>query len=134
MDKNLLNDLEVAPRSVVMQAARQLAETLGDTSQFKEFEQSYLAFRQDTKTQGIIQEFQKKQAAMKGIKSSSAVSKEDQKELERLQEQFNQQSTVIRYSNAQRVLVQISQQIGDQLSDAIGIDFASACQTGGCCG
>ena len=28
------NDLEVAPRSAVMQAAKQFAETLGDTPQF----------------------------------------------------------------------------------------------------
>lgn len=134
MDKNLLNDLEVAPRSVVMQAARQLAEIVGNTTQFKEFEQSYLEFRQDAETQQIIQEFQKKQSSLKALPQLNAVSEEDQKELQRLQDQFNQQSTVIRYSNAQRVLVQISQQIGDQLSEAVGMDFASSCQTGGCCG
>ena len=128
------NDLEVASRSVVMQAAKQFAETLGDTPQFQEFEQSYFAYRQDSEAQNAIREFQKKQASLKALLMLNAVSDEDQQELHRLQDRFYQQPTVIQYTKAQEELVAISQEIGDLLSKIIGLDYGTSCKTGGCCG
>lgn len=128
------NDLEVAPRSVVMQAARQFAETLGETPQFRDFLQSHFNFRQDTDAQSAIREFQNKQASLKALLMLNAVSDEDQQELQRLQEQFYHQPSVLQYGKAQEELVAICQEIGDQLSNAIGLDYASSCRSGGCCG
>jgi hypothetical protein len=73
MDKTTWNDLEVAPKSAVMQAAKQFAEAMGDTPQFKEFEQAYFNYRQDTEAQQAIQEFQKKQASLKALLILKAV-------------------------------------------------------------
>jgi cell fate (sporulation/competence/biofilm development) regulator YlbF (YheA/YmcA/DUF963 family) len=128
------NDLEVASKSVVMQAAKQFAETLGDASQFREFEQSYFDFRRDAEAQSAIQEFQKKQASLKALLMLNAVSEEDRQELQRLQDRFNHQLSVLRYAKAQEELVAISQEIGDLLSKAIGLDYGASCKTGGCCG
>ena len=134
MDDTTRNDLEISPRSAVMQAAKQFAETLGDAPQFKEFEQSYFAYRHDVQAQSAIQEFQKKQASLKALLMLNAVSEEDQQELQRLQERFSQQPSVLRYAKAQDGLVAISQEIGDLLSNAIGLDYGASCKTGGCCG
>ena len=134
MDHTTWNDLEVAPRSAVMQSAKQFAETLGDTPQYRDFEQSYFNFRKDTEAQSAIQEFQKKQASLKALLMLNAVSEEDRQELQRLQERFIQQPSVLRYTKAQEELVAISQEIGDLLSKAIGLDYGASCKTGGCCG
>ena len=134
MDHTTWNDLEVAPRSAVMQSAKQFAETLGDTPQYRDFEQSYFNFRKDTEAQSAIQEFQKKQASLKALLMLNAVSEEDRAELQRLQERFIQQPSVLRYTKAQEELVAISQEIGDLLSKAIGLDYGASCKTGGCCG
>jgi cell fate (sporulation/competence/biofilm development) regulator YlbF (YheA/YmcA/DUF963 family) len=134
MSDTTWNDLEVAPRSAVMQAAKQFAETLGETPQYKEFEQSYFVYRQDEETQNAIREFQKKQASLKALLILNAVSQEDQQELQRLQDRFYRQPSALRYTQAQGELIAISQEIGDLLSKAIGIDFGSSCRTGGCCG
>ena len=134
MDHTTWNDLEVAPRSAVMQSAKQFAETLGDTPQYREFEQSYFNFRKDTEAQSAIQEFQKKQASLKALLMLNAVSEEDRQELQRLQERFIQQPSVLRYTKAQEELVAISQEIGVLLSKAIGLDYGASCKTGGCCG
>jgi hypothetical protein len=61
------NDLDVAPGSVVMQTAKQFAETLSATSQFQEFEQSYVSYKQDSEAQNAIREFQKKQSSLKAM-------------------------------------------------------------------
>ncbi len=128
------NDLEVASPTVVMQAARQFAEVLSGTPQFKEFEQAYYNFRQDAEAQSTIREFQKKQASLKAMLMLNAVSEEDRRELQRLQDQFSHRPSVMRYAKAQEELISISQEIGDLLSKATGLDYGSACQKGGCCG
>jgi cell fate (sporulation/competence/biofilm development) regulator YlbF (YheA/YmcA/DUF963 family) len=128
------NDLEVAPKSAVMQAARQFAQALADTAQFKAFEQGYYNFRQDDEAQSAIQSFQKKQVSLKALLMLNAISAEDQQELQTLLDRVNQRPSVIEYSQAQNALIVISQEIGDQLSKAIGLDYGNSCRTGGCCG
>ena len=134
MSETIWNDLEVTSKSVVMQAAKQFAETLGDTPQFREFEQSYFDFRQDAEAQNAIQEFQKKQASLKASLILKAVSNEDQQELQRLQNRFYKKPSVLRYTKAQEELIAISQEIGDLLSKTIGLDYGASCKSGGCCG
>ena len=128
------NDLEVASKEVVMQAARLFAEALADTPQYQAFEQALFTFRQDAQAQSAIQDFQNKQASLKGLLMLNAVSAEDRQELQALADRVNQQPSVIAYSQAQNDLVAISQELGDLVSNAIGLDYASVCRTGGCCG
>lgn len=134
MDKTTVNDLEVTPKSAVMQAARQFAETLGNTPQFREFEKSYFDYRDDKEVQKAIEEFKKKQASLEALLMLNAVSEDDRKELKRLKERFFQQPSVLRYTTAREELMAISQEIGDLLSKAIGLDYGASCKTGGCCG
>ena len=47
MSDKAINDIEVAPTSVVKQSARNFASVLAETSQFKTFEQAAERFRQD---------------------------------------------------------------------------------------
>ncbi|MHB8086989.1 MAG: YlbF family regulator [Anaerolineaceae bacterium] len=134
MDKTINNDIEVAPRSVVLKSANEFAQTLGETPQFTEFLKSHFDFRQDVDAQNIQQEYQKKQASLKAVLMLNAASDEDRKELQNLQERFNQRPSVIRFIKAQDDLIAICQEIGDLLSKEIGMDYASSCRTGGCCG
>ncbi len=128
------NDLEVASKEVVMQAARHFAEALAETPQYQAFEQALFTFRQDAQAQNAIQEFQKKQASLKGLMMLNAVSAEDRAVLQALADRVNQQPSVIAYNQALTALVAISQDLGDLLSKAIGLDYASVCRIGGCCG
>lgn len=131
------NDLVVASRDVVLQAAKQFAETLAETSQFREFEQAYFDYRQDGEAQSALREFQQKQISVKALRILNAVSEENRQELKRLQDRFSNQHSVLRYAKAQEELVALSQAIGDILSNAIGLDYGTSCspsKTGVCCG
>jgi cell fate (sporulation/competence/biofilm development) regulator YlbF (YheA/YmcA/DUF963 family) len=134
MDDLLWNELETAPRSAVMQAAKQFAEALAGTLEFQNFEQSYIQFQTDSSVQNALQEFQQKQASLKAMLMLNAVSDEDRKELERLQTAFYQQPAVLAHVEAQEVLISICQNIGDLLSGEIGMDYGNSCRSGGCCG
>lgn len=134
MTETSLNDLEIAPTSVVLQTARQLATLFGETPQFQEYEQAYLEFRQDDEAQNALQDIRQKQMDLKALIMLNAISDEDQQEMQRLQNRVNQCPSVIRYNKAQEELIAMGQAIGDLLSQATGIDFGAACKTGGCCG
>lgn len=57
------NDLDLAPRSVVLTAARNFAAALAETPQFIAFEQAADRFQQDQEAQQITQAYQQKQHA-----------------------------------------------------------------------
>ena len=134
IDNSTWNDIEVAPRSAVMQSAKQFAEILSETPQFREFEQSYFNFRQDTEAQNAIQEFQKKQASLKALLMLNAVSDEDRQDLQRLQERFAQQPSVLRYTNAQEELIKMCLVSVDQLLRAYRLCYGEVWWLVGCCG
>lgn len=129
-----LNELEVSPRSVTMQAARQFAEAFSDLAEYQNFERAYQAFRNDSAAQKALADFQKKQASLKIMIMLNSLSDEDRQELLRLQNEFYSQPTVVSYFQAQRELEAISQSLGDLISAAIGLDYGTSCRTGGCCG
>lgn len=134
MDDTNWNELEVASKSVVMEAARQFVETLSETTQFREFEESYYGYRQNADAQNALQEFQKKQSSLRAMQKLNTLSENDRQVLQQLHDQFYQNQAVQRYAKAQEELTVTCQEIGDLISNAIGLDFGSSCRTGGCCG
>ena len=134
MDETIRTDIEIAPSSVILQTARDFAKILGEISVFTEFMKSHFEFRQDEEAQKIQQEYQKKQASLKAVLMLNAASDEDRKALQNLQEQFNKRPSVIQLIKAQDELVAVCQELGDLISKEIGMDYASSCRSGGCCG
>lgn len=127
------NDLELAPRAVVLSVARDFAAALAETPQFKAFEQAADRFQQDQEAQQITQAYQQKQHALRALLMLNAVSKEEQAELERLHDLFVTHPMVQAYFEAQTELIALCQTLGDALSQAIGLNYAAACGVS-CCG
>jgi len=134
LDNIELNELEVTPRLIVVQAAKKFAEGFAETPEFLEFELAFYNYRQDAEAIKTIQEYQQKQASLKAQLILNDVSDEDDRELKKLKVKFTEQPSVIRYTKAQEALVAISQEVGDLISNVIGIDYGNSCNTGGCCG
>lgn len=130
------NDLEVASKEVVMEAARQFAQAFTETDQYKEFEQSYENFRQDAEAQNALGDLQKKRASLQGLLMLNALGEEEQQELQALENRVRQQPSFQRYTKAQEALITMSQQIGDVISESIGLEYSTSCKTGSgsCCG
>ena len=130
----MFNELEVASKPVVMQTARRFSEALAESEQFKAFEEAYQAFRQDDDVQSAYQALRSQQEALRMMMMLNAVSDEERQAMTKLENQFYSNQTVQRYITAQDALISLCQAVGDILSDAIGLDFGSACRIGGCCG
>lgn len=133
MNDVVYEDIEIAPSSVVMQAARDFAEALSETPQFAAFEKAAFAFHQDEAAQRALQEMQEKQKSLRGLKMLNALSAEQRDELQRLQDAFTNQPVVQAYFKAQDDLAALCQALGDTLSSSIGLNYAAACGSS-CCG
>jgi cell fate (sporulation/competence/biofilm development) regulator YlbF (YheA/YmcA/DUF963 family) len=124
--------LEIAPPSVVSQAARDFARALAATRQFQAFEEAEHKLRTDQTAQRVIVRYQSKQQSMQMALMLNAATAEEQAELERLHEAFLNDSTVAAYLRAQGEATALFQTAADLLSRHIGLSFTAACGPG-CC-
>jgi cell fate (sporulation/competence/biofilm development) regulator YlbF (YheA/YmcA/DUF963 family) len=130
---HVLNDMEIAPPSVVKQAARDFAAVLSETQQFKAFEQAAEVFQQDEVAQRAMQAYESKQQSLRALLMLNVVPAEEQKELEQLRQNFISQPSVVAYLQAQNDLMALSQACADLLSQATGLNYAASCGSS-CCG
>ncbi len=133
MDDKIFDDIEIAPPSVVLSAARDFAAVLAETPQYKAFEQTAERFRQDQAAQQAMEAYRQKQMDYRPLLMLNALSGEQRTELESLQNAFVNQPVVQEYSQAQTELVTLCQALGDALSESIGLNYAAACGVS-CCG
>lgn len=133
MEEKVYENIEIAPSSVVRQAARDFAAALAETPQFKAFEQAAFAFRQIQSAQQAMQAYQQKQQTLRALLMLNTLSTEQYDELDRLKSAFLNQPVVQEYFDAQAELATLCQALGDALSESIGLNYAAACGVS-CCG
>lgn len=133
MKETIEDNLEIAPIEVVMQAARNFAAALAESPQFREFEQAADRLNHDNDAQERIKALQEQQQAWQALIMLNALNPEQKAHLDNLQNSLMNQATVQGYLHAQTELAALCQYIGDQLSEAIGLNYSSACGVS-CCG
>lgn len=133
MENKEFDDIEMAPPSVVLAAARDFAAALAETPQFKLFEQTAERFRQDQVAQQAMGAYREKQMEWRALMMLNALSAEQAAELESLKSAFVDRPVVQEYFKAQTELATLCQALGDTLSESIGLNYATACGVS-CCG
>ncbi len=133
MNDLVYDDIEIAPVEVVKRAAHDFSSALAETPEFKAFEQATDRFRQDETAQQAMQAYQEKQQSLRALLMLNALSVEQRAELEGLHRAFINQPVVREYFQAQTDLAKLCQQLGDMLSESIGLNYAAACGVS-CCG
>ena len=130
---HVMDDMEIAPPSVVKQAARDFAAVLSETAEFKAFEQAARVFQKDEVAQRAMQVHESKQQFLRALIMLNAVPADDKKELEHLQQDFMSQPSVVAYLQAQNNLMALSQACASLLSQATGLNYSASCGSS-CCG
>lgn len=127
-------DTQTRPTETDVQTAtKAFAAALAATPEFQAFEEAAFAFRQDSAAQEAVQAFQEKQRSLQVMQQLGALGQSELDELSRLQQEMLSHTTVNAYIEAQDDLVELCRMAGKALSQAIGLDFVSACRSG-CCG
>ena len=118
MDDKVVHDLETAPPSIVLKAARDFAAALAETPQFKSFEQAAERFRNDQLAQQAMRTYREKQKDLRALIMLNALSAEQQTELESVKNTFLDQPIVQEYFSAQAELASLCKTVGDILSES----------------
>ncbi|HEX2995060.1 MAG TPA: YlbF family regulator [Anaerolineales bacterium] len=133
MEDQTFDNIEIAPPSAVLAAARDFAAALADMPQFKAFEDIAERFRHNLMAQQAMSAYQEKQKAWRALIMLNALSPEQSTELESLKNAFFDQPVVQEYLKAQTDLTTLCQALGDMLSEPVGLNYAAACGVS-CCG
>jgi len=126
------NELEIASREVVFQAARDFTAALAETPQFKAFEDAAEHLHRDEAARRALDAYQSKQQSLQAVLMLNAASEADRAELQRLHAAVVSQPSVAAYVQAQADLMSVCQSVADMLSQAIGLNVAAVCGSG-CC-
>ncbi|NMC11464.1 MAG: YlbF family regulator [Chloroflexi bacterium] len=133
MENMEYENIEIAPLYVVLQAAHDFAAALAETPQYKTFEKTAYAFRQNQAAQQAREAYQQKRKSLNTLLMLNALNDEQRNELEQLQSDFITLPVVQEYIDAQAELVTLCQALGDALSESIGLNYAASCGVS-CCG
>ncbi len=128
-----LNEMEVAPPSVVRAAGRDFAAALAETPQFKAFELAYKSLSHDATTQQDLSAYRAKAESLRALLMLNAVDEPERAELERLKNTYLTRPTVQAYAAAEAELTALCQQVAGMISDAIGLNYTACCGSS-CCG
>jgi cell fate (sporulation/competence/biofilm development) regulator YlbF (YheA/YmcA/DUF963 family) len=129
----VFDNIEIAPVEVVKRAARDFAAALTETPQFKSFEAVAERFRDDPLAKKALAAYEEKQIAWRALSMLNALSDEQKAELEASRVAFVDQPIVQEYFSAQTEMAALCQELGDRLSESIGLNYASSCGVS-CCG
>lgn len=129
----MFDNIEIAPVEVVKRAARDFAAALTETPQFKSFEAVAERFRDDPLAKKALAAYEEKQIAWRALSMLNALSDEQKAELEASRVAFVDQPIVQEYFSAQTEMAALCQELGDRLSESIGLNYASSCGVS-CCG
>ena len=129
---------DLAMTDQVRAATKAFAEALAETPEFQAFEEGAVAFKQDRAAQEAVRVFQEKQRSLQMtevtlvMQQLGMLEQKELDELNRLRGAMMNQPSVRAYVDAQNELTLLCQAAAKELSEAIGLDFASACAPG-CC-
>ncbi len=123
---------DLAMTDEVRAAAKAFAAALAETPEFQAFEEGAVAFKQDRAAQEAVRVFQEKQRSLQMMQQLGMLEQKELDELNRLRGAMMNQPSVRAYVDAQNELILLCQAAAKELSEAIGLDFASACAPG-CC-
>lgn len=128
-----MNEIEIAPPSVVWQATSDFANALAETAQFKAFEQAKDCLHHDDHAQQAFSAYQIKWRSLEALIRLNALGMDDQKELENLRRAYLAEPSITDYFQAQSNLAELCREAADKLSQASGLNFVTACVPS-CCG
>jgi len=117
-----------------MQAARDFAVALVDTSQYQAYQNACEGLDQDSAAQEIIQTFLTRQKEMQISQSLGIATEKDREAFEQLRQAMQDRPSISAYLQAQASLASICQAAGDLLYEHTGINFGSSACSSGCCG
>jgi cell fate (sporulation/competence/biofilm development) regulator YlbF (YheA/YmcA/DUF963 family) len=126
--------MEVMTRTKVMETAREFGEALANCEECLAVEQAEKALRKDREARELLSDYQLTQSSIQRARMwGGRVPKEELDRLKDLETKINSNPVIKNVLDAQKRLQAMLGNLNAEVSDLLGIDFASNSSAGGCC-
>ncbi|HML41201.1 MAG TPA: YlbF family regulator [Bellilinea sp.] len=118
----------------MLEATSNLAENLTQSEAFLRFKMAEAKLNADQEAQLLLTEFSELQRKIRSQRQSDDISESDIKRLRALQSDIGTNDTIQDYEYKKELAVAFLREVNQEISQLLGIDFASLTRrSGGCC-
>jgi len=130
----LKENMTTGARAEIMEAARGFARAIGESSQFREYEQAEGNIREDTTARTLLTEYQEAQETVRMLQSWPEGNSSHNEQFRELEEKVFRHPKLHKYFEGQERLASLIQELNKILREDLGFDFARLAKpAGGCC-
>lgn len=125
--------MQVITRTKVMEAAREFGEALADCEECRVVEEAQQALRKDKEARELLSDYQSTQRSIQMSQMwGERMAKDELNELRSLEAKINSNQFIKNLLDAQKRLQEMLGSLNAEVSNLLGIDFASN-SSAGCC-
>ena len=135
MDKGIvMTSAQNAISATILEATSSLAENLVQSEPFLSLQVADRRLHADQEAMHLLAEFADLQQKIRAQHDSGAISESDIKRLRELQSTFSTNDAIQDHSLAQELAIAFLREVNQEISNLLGVDFASLTRrSGGCC-
>lgn len=124
--------MEFITRTEVMDAAREFGKALADCEECRAVEEAQQALQKDREARRLLSDYQSGQRSIQMARMWGRIAKNELKELKNLEAKVKSNQTIKNLMDAQKRLQEMLVSLNAEISNILGIDFASN-SSAGCC-
>lgn len=118
----------------LLEATYALADNLMQSDPFLHYQEADRKLHTDKESMRLLEEFSELQQKIRAQHNSVGIAENDIKRLRELQLAIGANETIQGRANSQQIAVALLQEVNEEISNLLGIDFASLTRrSGGCC-
>ncbi len=117
----------------VKQAAQVLGQAISNTPALRAYSEASTRLASDEQATGLLDELQRVQAEVRKSQSNGGVSPEDLARLRQLQSDVQANPAIAAFIKAEQNAALYLPQVNREISDLLGVDFATLGRVSGCC-
>jgi cell fate (sporulation/competence/biofilm development) regulator YlbF (YheA/YmcA/DUF963 family) len=115
------------------QVTQSLADHLAASEPFVHYFKARQAFEADPDAQSLLKDISSIQGEIRQKQQRGQVTQEDIDVLRAMQQQAQNNETIMQYANTQQMAVNFLREINQEISQLLGVDFAALSRQTGCC-
>ncbi len=100
---------------------------------FVRYQKASVRLNQDRPSRFLLETLSKTQADIRQKQANGSVTQKEIDNLRRIQEQVQNNSVIMEYASTQQEAVKFLREVNTEISQLLGIDFASFTRRSGCC-
>lgn len=125
------NNVTIPPE--LQEATQNLIDNLRASEAFLTYQKALTSMNSDPEAHALLERLSTKQAELRRKQSTNSVTQLDVEELRTIQMQVQSYPAIMDYAVSQQDAVSLLREINQEISELLGVDFASLAKQSTCC-